>query len=226
MLRKLAIDWEFSEVPNSTKIHEISLGMCDDQGEKFYAIFDGDHSRYSDKWLQDNVVAKLDANMPWLPREQIRRDALDFIFKDGVPDKIEFWSDQDSGGDQYLLTRLLSKDGLFFIKDFKDQGVKRIEFPSVWSYYTQLGRPEPRRDWLTHVPENEAHIAVNDAAGTMANVLRLDDLSEEISQGQARGHTAFAQWTASQLGFAPAPRNNRQQTFNFSSEALPSPFQR
>lgn len=87
-MRKIWFDTEFIEysarLEDGSEKHildPISIGCIDDNGQAFEAVFD-DFNRAAangNKWVKDNVLAKLPPEQEWKSKDQIRQNLLDYI---------------------------------------------------------------------------------------------------------------------------------------------------
>lgn len=86
-------DWEFFE--DGHMIRPISVGMVDENGKTYYAIFeDAAYWSHKSKWLKDNVYPHIQHELvikadTVKSKTQIRLDILDFM---SVPEP-ELWAD-------------------------------------------------------------------------------------------------------------------------------------
>jgi len=87
---KYFLDTEFIEQPNTIQL--ISIGIYCENGEKFYAISNEYNEELANDWVKENVIAKLEPEMPRISNTLIKWRVLEFIKrcqKDKSP--IEFY---------------------------------------------------------------------------------------------------------------------------------------
>ena len=80
------LDTEFIE--NGKTIDLISIGIVDEQGREFYAIRSGFDGSKANQWVNENVLAKLENDLPRYTSEQIVDRLFVFMAGDKEP---EFW---------------------------------------------------------------------------------------------------------------------------------------
>ena len=78
-------DTEFDE--KNSLIQLISIGIVAEDGREYYAVNADYDASSSSPWLREHVLSYLDGE-PRLPREQIRREVLDFF----APAPSEIWA--------------------------------------------------------------------------------------------------------------------------------------
>lgn len=137
------LDTEFIEQPGSIQL--ISIGIKCQDGRKYYAISSGFEDRDADDWVRENVIDKLESNIPRLPISFIRQQVLDFIGSD-VP---EFWG------------YYADYDWVVFCWIFG----KMIDLPDGWPMYCRdLKQEMDRKNIRCHIPKPEGeHNALVDA---------------------------------------------------------------
>lgn len=185
-VRQYTFDTEFyywAEDPDGAcRIHfqPISIGMVCEDGRKYYAVLDADHSVYPDPWIQDNVVAKLPPKDTWKDAAQIREEIIQFLSEGGPVGEISLWSDHP-GPDQAILHAIVAPERGWFFNYLRERGIGRVQFRLLGDYYETLGKPKPKEDFFFHPPEDLEHIALHDAEAHMQTLKAMDALSSSIT---------------------------------------------
>lgn len=83
---KIFFDTEFIEFPNTIQL--ISIGMVKETGEEYYAISSEFEPELANDWVKENVIAKLEPEVPRKTIAEIRDEIVAFV----GPEKAEFWA--------------------------------------------------------------------------------------------------------------------------------------
>ena len=83
---KIYFDTEFIEKPNTIEL--ISIGMIKENGEEYYAISNEFDPRKANDWVRENVIEKLEPNVPRKSIPEIRQEILEFVGAESP----EFWA--------------------------------------------------------------------------------------------------------------------------------------
>ena len=82
-------DWEFYE--NGSTIEPISVGLVNDEGQKFYAVFEEGYERASkSQWLIDNVRKHLNQK-DIIPTPELKKSILEFVKSSSEQPELWAW---------------------------------------------------------------------------------------------------------------------------------------
>lgn len=84
---KYFLDTEFIEKPCTIQL--ISIAMVAEDGREFYAISNGFRSWDADEWVRENIIRKLEPEIPRKANSIIAQEILDLVGEDRHP---EFWA--------------------------------------------------------------------------------------------------------------------------------------
>ena len=90
---KYFLDTEFIE--DGKTIDLISIGIVDEQGREFYCIRSGFNDGKANQWVNDNVISKLESDLPRYTSDQIKDRLFVFLAGDKEPEFWGYYADYD-----------------------------------------------------------------------------------------------------------------------------------
>ena len=90
---KYFLDTEFMEDGNTIDL--ISIGIVDERGREFYCIRHGFNASKANEWVMENVLKKLENDIPRYSNEQIKDRLFVFLAGDKEPEFWGYYADYD-----------------------------------------------------------------------------------------------------------------------------------
>ncbi len=155
VLRRYFLDTEF--YPADGHSHLISIGLVGehDKGPGIYAIdraFSAAACRHA--WINTHVIAKLDDTTPRLTKKEMADAIIDYI---QPAQRFEFWA-RNGSYDFYHLCQIFGDMGDLYARTKNERGAKYTDFRDIDEVRRAAGHVR-----LPKQPEEQAHIAINDA---------------------------------------------------------------
>lgn len=159
---RIFFDFEFIENGNAFVMEPISIGMVREDGEEYYAEFQGVDWTKANEWVKDNVRPYLTG--PIKRKHTIVREILEF-----VGEKPEFWA-YFADYDWVLLCQLFGR---------------MVDLPKGWPYFCldvkQLMWSYNLKKEDLQIPNDQEHHALADARW---NKHAFNAISDEIRGGR------------------------------------------
>lgn len=145
-MKNIFFDTEF--IVNGNYDELVSIGIIKETGEEYYAITNEFDNLEADNWVKENVLQKLEKDLPRKNYLTIKKEIINFV---GKNEKAQFWAYN------------ASFDWYFFIKIFNTMGELPDNFENCcFDIKQQLAYLGIEKDELPKKPKNE-HNALADA---------------------------------------------------------------
>jgi len=176
-VRRYFFDTEFHDNPSDFSCELVSIGILNEKGREYYGISKefNLHAAKQEPWLKEHVIDKLDDAKTWQSIADIRQGVLDMF---EPADKVELWA-RNGSYDNVLICQLFGGMGEFFETLKNEKGIGHIEFRDINELKREAGNQGLR---LPRLPDDEAHIAINDARNELKCYNFLKQLKKKAAE--------------------------------------------